>query len=145
MASTLFGRSADYETGQVSSDQVPLPASDDLFDPLKASAPQQEPVFGTHYWCQKVSGSQLQEWSDLAKAQLPHAESLLSLPQQNQFIPTKFSLKALPPADCDHPLLNCSIKLQITVGKRKVSNPLFSLNNRFAKNCSTFLNCPLRL
>jgi secreted Zn-dependent insulinase-like peptidase len=108
-----------------------VPASDELFDPLKAPPPQQEPVFGTHYWCQKLSDFQLQEWSDLAKAQLPQQQaessaSLLSLPQQNQFIPTKFSLKALPPADCDHPLLNCSIKLQITVGKRKVSNAMQS-------------------
>jgi hypothetical protein len=122
LASTTFGRSADYETIEPSKETEPLPPSEEVFDPAKAGAPppQQEPVFGTRYWCQHISDLHLQQWSDLVKPQLPPTESMLSLPQQNQFIPTKFSLKTLPPADCDHPLLNCSIKLQITVGKRKV-------------------------
>lgn len=120
MASTTFGRSADYEHMEPSSgDQGPLPPSDQPFDATKTGTPQREPVFGTHYWVQELSNLQLQEWSDLAKPQLPHGGSLLHLPQENPYIPTKFSTKPLPPADDDHPLLNCSIKLQIIVGKRK--------------------------
>jgi hypothetical protein len=98
-----------------------MPPSDDLFDPTNGAVPPcQEPVFGTYYWCEALSKSQLEQWDRLAQPQLPTSESMLALPPQNHFIPTNFSLRELPPTDCDHPLLNCSIKLQIAVGKIKV-------------------------
>ena len=123
MASTKFGRAVDYENKEIISDgkDSMIPPSDELFDPVESALPpQREPIFGTCYWCQQISQSKLHEWSEFSKPQLPPPESNLSLPPKNPFIPARFSLKPLPPADCDHPLLNCSIKLQITVGKRKV-------------------------
>jgi hypothetical protein len=122
MASTIFGRSLDFEEAELNTTEelVVIPASVALFDPVTAGPPQQEPIFGTHYWCQALSAERLQEWSDLAKPLLPPHDSKLALPQINPFVPSRFSLKPLPPADCDHPLLNCSLKLQITVGKTKV-------------------------
>lgn len=107
-----------------------MPPSDELFDPTKGSPPPcKEPVFGTYYWCQDLSKSQIEHWDRNAQPQLPPSESMLSLPPQNHFIPTNFLLKDLPPSDCYHPLLNCSIKLQISVGKRKVQ---YSLDVRFS-------------
>lgn len=97
-----------------------LDSGDNLFDAASAGRPRHEPIFGTYYWCEQLSESRLQHWSDLSQPQLPPPDSLLSLPQQNEFIPGNFDLKPLPPADADHPLLNCAIKLQISVGKRKV-------------------------
>ena len=147
MVSSTFGRAADYEHKESTNDTTPLPPSTEFLDPTTAGPPQKEPVFGTYYWCQALPKMQLQEWADLAQAQLPPADSFLSLPEKNPFIPLNFSLKALPAADCDHrkfylvfilhdkaittrskcsyfptALLNCSIKLQISVGKRKVSD-----------------------
>lgn len=121
MASTIFGRSLDFENAELNTSEelVVVPASVALLDPAAAGPPQQEPIFGTHYWCQDLSAERLQEWSDLAKPVLPPHDSKLALPHINPFIPSRFSLKPLPPADCDHPLLNCSLKLQITVGKKK--------------------------
>jgi secreted Zn-dependent insulinase-like peptidase len=122
LASTKFGRSADYDNIEIAgmNERMDIPLSDDLFDP-KNVPPQEEPMFGTHYWCQSIPAALLQKWSDLSKPQLPPLDSRLSLPKKNDFVPSKFDLKPLPPADCDHPLLNCSVKLQIAVGKRKVN------------------------
>lgn len=119
MTSTKFGRAAEYESKEISSDGVVISPSNELFDPKNNIPPQKEPMFGTSYWCQAVFESQLQKWSNLSQPQLPPTDSTLALPPKNQFIPSRFSLKALPATDCDHPLLNSSIKLQITVGKRK--------------------------
>lgn len=100
-----------------------MPSSEDLFNPTSSSVPPcQEPVFGTYYWWESLSTSQIEQWDRLAQPQLPPSESMLALPPQNHFVPTNFKLRDLPPTDCDHPLLNCSIKLQISVGKRKVRN-----------------------
>ena len=123
IASTSFGRSSDYENCDIntSPDLAILPPSDDeRFHPANTGPPQQEPIFGTHYWCQEISESRLQEWLSLAEPKLPPSDSMLALPPKNPFVPGRFTMKPLPPADCDHPLLNCSIKLQITVGKTKV-------------------------
>jgi nardilysin len=119
MASTKFGRSADYESIESFVPKECLTPSDGFFEPSSSPPPQEEPIFGTRYWCQSLSDLLLQEWADLSQPQLPPPESKLSIPQKNSFVPSNFALKPLPPADCDHPLLNCSIKLQITVGKRK--------------------------
>lgn len=156
--SSKFGRSADYDAIESSkkdddASKQPLQLSSERIEEIKkatngdvtdfdyllppsieyAGQPQQEPIFGTYYWCQEVTEEQLQEWDALAQPQLPvmvdtdtatanetTTATTLSLPQKNPFIPTKFDQKPLPPSDCDHPLLNFSIKLQIAVGKRKV-------------------------
>ncbi len=120
ITSTSLGRSADYEAIEAVLEGQTLPASDDPFDATKGPAPCQEPVFGTYYWCQALSETQLEHWDRLREPQLPPTDSMLALPPPNHFIPNNFSLRELPPSDCDHPLLNCSIKLQIAVGKRKV-------------------------
>jgi nardilysin len=129
VSSTRFGRSSEYEENESSKhveyynsflpDECCLPASDELFDPKTAGPPHIEPIFGTPFWVQSVSTQQISVWNDCARPQLPPKESMLALPQPNAFVPTNFELKPLPPDDCDHPLLHCSIKLQITVGRRK--------------------------
>ena len=148
LSSTAFGRAGDYEetTDESDSSSSPsesksstpaetigplgyhnrfdliqncLPPSDETFDATKAGKPHIEPIFGTPFWCQMLDNSLLQGWTQCSEPQLPPTDSMLSLPQHNEFVPADFSLKPLPPADCDHPLLNCSIKLQIPVGKRK--------------------------
>lgn len=129
MASAAFGRSGDYEDDE-SAHRVEyydyfdlaencLPASNNLFDPKEAGPPHIEPIFGAPFWCQDLPQLQLEEWTDCCRPQLPPEGSSLSLPQKNEFVPANFSLKPLPPSDCDHPFLNCSVKLQIPVGKRK--------------------------
>ena len=132
LCSTLFGRAGDYEDSSASLpstslafyksfdlEQNCIPPSDESFDATQAGKPHIEPIFGTPFWCQLLDDKLIESWTLCAEPQLPSPDSMLSLPQQNEFIPTDFSLKPLPPADCDHPLLNCSIKLQIPVGKRK--------------------------
>eukprot|EP00536_Pseudo-nitzschia_multiseries_P016315 jgi/Psemu1/220960/e_gw1.1075.16.1 len=138
LSSSLYGRSSDYEEtdaaapspsnlvdyyGSFDLVENSLSPSDESFDPTKAGSPHIEPIFGTPFWCQRLSESLLEKWTLCAEPKLPPSNSLFHLPQKNQFVPTDFSLKALPPADCDHPLLNCSIKLQIPVGKRKAWFP----------------------
>ena len=133
LISTTFGRSGDYEEKDSDNESSPptteyynnfdpnkecLPSSDVAFDPSKI-APNVEPIFGTPFWVQFLNKSLVEDWAQTAMPQLPSPDSMLSLPQQNEFVPTDFSLKPLPSSDCGHPLLNCSIKLQILVGKRK--------------------------
>jgi secreted Zn-dependent insulinase-like peptidase len=125
--STSFGRASEYEEDTSKSDyykvfdtkNVKSETDHGFFDAQKAGAPHIEPIFGTPFWCESISASQLKEWESKAQPQMPPAESMLALPLQNQFIPTNFEMKSLPPSDSDHPLVNCSIKLQIPVGKRK--------------------------
>ena len=50
---------------------------------------------------------------------LPTSVLPLDLPPRNPYIPTQFELKPLPTDDAAHPLLNCSLKVCITVGKKK--------------------------
>ena len=136
LSSTVFGRAGDFTQSselerptasaptlnyysRFDFDQNCLPASNGTFDPAKAGIPNVEPIFGTPFWCQLLDSALLEGWKRCSEPQLPPPDSMLSLPQQNEFIPTDFSLKPLPQADCDHPLLNCSLKLQIPVGKRK--------------------------
>mmetsp|Transcript_20206 Transcript_20206/g.22711 ORF Transcript_20206/g.22711 Transcript_20206/m.22711 type:complete len:1237 (-) Transcript_20206:127-3837(-) len=126
LASSIYGRSGDYESSfpiidyynNFDPNKDCLPPSDEAFDPSK-NTPSIEPIFGTPFWIQSIDKKTLEGWAQLAKPQLPPSVSMLCLPEQNEFVPSDFSLKPLPPADCSHPLLNCSIKLQIPVGKRK--------------------------
>ena len=80
---------------------------------------QVEPYFGTNYWCQSVDKETMNQWIQAWEPQLPCVD--IHLPPKNPFIPKQFALKALPPNDTHHPLLNCSLKLCISVGKKKVT------------------------
>eukprot|EP00980_Cylindrotheca_fusiformis_P021601 scaffold8454_cov136-Cylindrotheca_fusiformis.AAC.2 len=133
LASAKFGRSADFENVENAGKKESIKPllSGDTFDP-QAVPPEEEPIFGTRYWRRSISDSLLQEWSEQSSPQLPPPASKLSLPKMNEYVPSKFDLKPLPPADSDHPLLNCSIKLQTTVGKRKVSSNAIGQKNFFA-------------
>ena len=134
LSSSSYGRAGDYEgiddNNSSSSPSLDyynifdpnkecLPPSEEAFDPSATGSPHIEPIFGTPFWVQSLDKSLLEGWAQNVKPQLPPSNSMLCLPQRNEFVPTDFALKPLPPADCDHPLLNCSIKLQIPVGKRK--------------------------
>jgi hypothetical protein len=114
--SSVFGRAHDYEENH-GNDAFKLPKSD-VFD--SGGPPMTEPMFGTKFWCNEIPSVTLQEWSNAAVAQLPPDSSMLTLPPVNPFIPVDFELKALPADDAHHPLVNCSLKLCITVGKKKV-------------------------
>ncbi len=78
-----------------------------------------EPMFGTNYRCESFSEELLTRWKELARPCL-HKESGLHLPPPNPYVPTAFDLKPLPPEDAHHPLLHSSLKLGVSVGKKKV-------------------------
>ena len=121
--SSTFGRASDFDgTSEVSKavSQYVLESSI-VFDREAAGSPKKDPWFGTYYWVQDVAPSLLQEWSELSSPQMPPEESMLSLPPKNPFVPSKFDLKPTPPDDTHHPLINCSMKLCISLGKQKVS------------------------
>ena len=118
--STTFGRAADFDDAVNSSEPgEDLPPSV-KFDQSKAGPPRKEPWFGTYYWIENLDPAVVQKWADLAAPQMPSEESMLSLPPKNPFVPTQFDIKPTPPDDTDHPLLNCSLKLCVTLGKQKV-------------------------
>lgn len=94
------------------------------FDPVTAGDPHIEPIFGTRFWCHAISQETLNGWRDAATPCLPSASSLLSLPPHNPFVPKHFDLKPLPIDDSHHPLLHCSLKVCVSVGKRKVRPPI---------------------
>jgi hypothetical protein len=127
--SSSFGRAADFEddvnsNGGNNQNQPQGEDQDEVainFSPAKGGRPLVEPIFGTQYWSHRVPLKMIEKWSAAAEPQLPPPESTISLPPVNPFIPKKFALKALPPDDGHHPLLFCSLKLCITVGKKKVS------------------------
>lgn len=127
MSSTL-GRAADFET-QDSDERISgsetvlnLVEDNDSFNVATAGEPSIEPTFETRYWCRSIPESLLNEWSDACRPDLPPPDSTLILPPKNPFVPENLALKPLPPDDSHHPLVNCSLKICITVGKKKVSS-----------------------
>ena len=141
-ASTTFGQAADYEEDTSSSDyyktfdtkNVKAETSGECFQRKKLGSPNIEPVFGTPFWCESISQNLLDEWEECAKPQMPPVQLMLALPVPNQFIPTNFELKPLPASDSDHPLVSCSLKLQIPVGKRKEWFPATVVRYNSLKN-----------
>ncbi len=147
LMSSLFGRESNFdeaienqgkelvdENEDVGDEGVMKPVdnyfeddSDDeketFFDMRKAGIPSVEPRFGTHYWKEKISTITMQQWSDASKAQLPPADFPLNLPPKNPYVPSEFDLKPLPPDDAAHPLLHCSLKVCVSVGKKKAWFP----------------------
>ena len=83
--------------------------------------PQTEPMFGTTFWCHAIDSSLLEEWTKLSSPSIPPCSSNLNLPPVNPYIPTAFDIKPLPSDDTHHPLLHCSFKMCIVIGKKKVS------------------------
>jgi Middle or third domain of peptidase_M16 len=134
--STTFGRPSDFEetTTTIATEPRDMLEASITFDRHEAGPPKQEPWFGTYYWVQDLDPSLVQLWKNLTGPQLPPPDSMLSLPPKNPFVPSNFDIKPTPPDDCGHPLLNCSLKLCIPVGKRKVCfasgiMPLMSANS----------------
>jgi len=128
--SSTFGRASDFEEeliknegGMQSSDHDDnIDLNNNIavdFSPAAAGKPLVEPHFGTRYWTHCIPIDIIEQWARVAEPQLP-SQSKLSLPPLNPFVPTNFALKALPLDDSHHPLLFCSLKLCITVGKKKV-------------------------
>lgn len=76
-----------------------------------------EPRFGTKFWIENIPEDVIHRWSCAATPQLPPTEFAIHLPPQNTYIPTKLDLR--PADDAEHPLLNCCLKVCITVGKKK--------------------------
>ena len=125
LSSSTFGQYDDYLSIKVPEDATDtiirnldvIPA-EESFDPKTTErSPQIEPMFGTLFWCQGVSEDLIAEWKQAAAPQQPMIS--VSLPPQNRFVPTRYDLKDLPVTDSRHPLVNSSIKVCTTVGKKK--------------------------
>ena len=124
VTSSSFGRAADYpdetfKTGveTIIPNLVEIEEVDGSFDATSAGSPQVEPMFGTLFWCSSVPGHLLTKWEQQWDSPLPTVP--LALPPPNPFVPTQLDLKHLPDDDAHHPLLQCSLKLCIAVGKTK--------------------------
>jgi secreted Zn-dependent insulinase-like peptidase len=121
VTSSSFGRACDFADGTATVgsatrlETVKLHKEADRFDTAKAGEPNVEPMFGTVFWCSEIPESLVQHWTKLAEPQAPAIS--VSLPRRNPFVPTKFELKSLPDHDMRHPLINCSLKLCVPVGK----------------------------
>lgn len=134
------------------------------FDVSKAGAPIIEPRFGTKFWEESIDYNILQQWVDAAAPQLPPDNLLLGLPPQNPFIPTNLDLKPLPGEmiriiahnmhflkshicllfcwtisadDAAHPLVNCSVKVCVTTGKKKSWYPAVATQYKIEKKKSS--------
>ncbi len=136
ITSSTFGRAADYEEDVVSSEEKNMEEHSNYtssaavdFSLTTAGKPMIEPIFGTQYWSHRIPQYILNKWSEAAAPRLPSKESLIDLPPINPFIPKAFDLKPLPADDSHHPLLFCSLKLCISVGKKKVNEGNFSDSN----------------
>jgi len=140
LMSSLFGRDADFDDSAIPGEEEKKEDSEDdegtiqpmdvsdvddnssnalLFDSEKAGPPSIEPRFGTKFWAEEIPKDMIQLWTDAAKPHLPPSELALDLPPKNPYIPSKFDLKPLPADDAAHPLLNCSVKVCIIVGRKK--------------------------
>lgn len=95
-------------------------AEDSACDPSLRPPPQVEPMFGTLFWCSSLPREWLQQWKELTDPSASQDVKLsIHLPAQNLFVPTSLGLKDLPDDDAHHPLVNCALKICITVGKTK--------------------------
>lgn len=125
LLSSKFGRASDYETsGNDGNDTGECLEDAEVFDPTTAGPPSLEPMFGAHYWRRVIPSLLINEWEQASLPELPPAHSSLSLPPKNPFVPEKLALKALPSDDSHHPLVHCSLKICVTVGKKKVRDAI---------------------
>mmetsp|Transcript_15601 Transcript_15601/g.21691 ORF Transcript_15601/g.21691 Transcript_15601/m.21691 type:complete len:742 (-) Transcript_15601:63-2288(-) len=130
LMSSTFGRASDFDDKDCIETQgkaldLQSVEDDDAFTPKskKDKSLNVEPHFGTRFWCHSIKKETLNSWEKAVVPSLPPPSSLLQLPPVNPFIPKVFDLKPLPADDSHHPLLNCSMKLCISVGKRKAWFP----------------------
>lgn len=127
--SSTFGRASDFGEHETSLDKnadhiMNSTVGDAMnFCVETAGDPLIEPIFGTRYWSHKLPVDVLIEWEKAREPTLPPKETCLSLPPMNPFIPKKFSLKDLPDDDGHHPLLYCSLKICVSIGKAKAWFP----------------------
>ena len=140
LMSSLFGRDEDFcgssdklsedeekkeeepeDKGKIQPMDVVEDSCDEDLEPLSFDNknPSTEPRFDTKFWAEDISKDTIKQWTDSAKPQLPTSDLALHLPPVNPYIPTNFDLKPLPADDGHHPLLNCSLKVCISVGKKK--------------------------
>ena len=87
------------------------------FNKEKAGPALLEPRFGTKFWIDSIEEDTGHRWSSAAKPHLPPPDLGLHLPPKNMYLPTNLDLR--PPDEAEHPLLNCCLKVCITVGKKK--------------------------
>ena len=125
ITSSTFGRAADYEQDVHNEEKMTTESVDEGtvavdFTVANAGKPFVEPIFGTQYWSHCIPKHIMIDWNEASMPQLPPNESFIDLPPVNPFIPKAFDLKPLPADDSHHPLLFCSLKLCISVGKKKV-------------------------
>lgn len=170
LMSSLFGRDGDEDIAESINElcEVCTVEDRDAFDKKKAGPPSIEPRFGTKFWEELLSVETLQQWSSAAAPQIPSPDLLLDLPPQNPFIPIHLDLKPLPGKrspdicpigilvllliissflmlddDAAHPLLNCSLKVCITAGKKKIWIPAAVTRCKFQKDKSSNDHCLL--
>ncbi|KAL7549631.1 hypothetical protein ACHAWF_012904 [Thalassiosira exigua] len=139
LMSSLFGRDGDFdsegageeEKKEESETDAPAehistdlgsPCEDNtqpsLFDMERAGPPSIEPRFGSKFWVEDISEDVIQRWTSAADSHLSVPSELkIGLPPKNDFIPKRFDVK--PSDDAEHPLLNCSVKVCVSVGKTK--------------------------
>lgn len=135
--SSIYGRAADFDADEEGADPVETPdkvEENDEFNVKTAGPPEVEPYFGTRYWRRSIVENTLCDWESRSVPQLPPPESLLSLPPKNPYVPESYSLKALPADDGDHPLVHSSLKLCVTVGKKKSWFPATATKYNGIKN-----------
>ena len=123
--SSTFGRPSEFDADSESTETGKVLEPSIQFSREAAGPPNKESWFGTYYWVEDLDTDMVRGWSELASPQMPPVDSMLSLPPKNPFVPTRFDIKPTPPDDCHHPLLNCSLKFCIVVGKKKVRVNLF--------------------
>jgi nardilysin len=123
LSSSLWGRASDYEDGTVTEGpETKVPDLREVEETLKfdlkvAGPPLAEPMFGTRFWCSSVPIGWLEAWERLSSPSSPDLP--FRLPDPNPYVPTALDLKTLPEDDSHHPLLSCSLKLCVPVGKKK--------------------------
>jgi nardilysin len=121
LSSSTFGRASDFSDaalteGVQTKPDIVLHAEEGTLDKDRIGAYNIEPMFGTIFWCSEVPEDWIQHWIALAE---PHTPTIdIKLPLPNPFVPKRFDLKALPDHDSRHPLVNCSLKLCVPVGKK---------------------------
>lgn len=120
LISSLFGRAADFADGAPLNSEDEKPARSAEVSSLSAGMPSIEPIFGTQYWSHQIPSNIIEKWASLSEPQLPPTSSLIKMPPINPFVPRRFELKPTPSDDTHHPLLFCSLKICITVKKKKV-------------------------
>jgi len=87
-----------------------------------------EPRFGTRFWVEDVDERYLSYWQqqldsaledvNVEKPESKSTKSGLTLPRQNPYIASDFSIFPFEPKDACHPLLGAAIKMHTKVGRK---------------------------